>query len=146
VPGVRVLIVDDEPDILDLLQIWFGDDDRGAALACYSQLDGVVEGAADFGPDAIVLDFWFGARTSAGILRSLRTACPRATIFIHTASSRAAISENVLSLGADRVIEKASIGIDELVTCVLDAALVPAPTVIDLTTAEQTAGTTSSPS
>ena len=136
--GLRVLIVDDEEDILELLDIWFSNDDRCASVDRAVDLDLVVEQAAALSPDAIVLDFWFGARMSVEVLPSLRQACPQATIVIHTASERAALSENALALGADAIIEKAAVPIDEVVARVLDAAAKPRPQLIDLTTAERT--------
>lgn len=120
--GARVLVVDDEPDILDLLSIWFGDDDRCAMVDRASTLDACVELASQRQPDAIVLDFWFGARSSIEVLPSLRRDCPDSVIVVHTASRRAALSEGVLAHGADEVIEKASITIDEVVDRVLELA------------------------
>lgn len=137
-PGLRVLTVDDEDDILDLLEIWFSDDERCSESARCTDLDAVVALAREFAPDAIVLDVWFGARTSVGILPLLRTACPQSAILIHTASARAARSLGVLSLGADDIIEKAEIPIDEVVDRVLTQAAGRRQTVIDLTAAEKT--------
>jgi two-component system, OmpR family, response regulator len=139
-PGSRVLVVDDEDDILDLLEIWFDDDERCAESARCTDLDAVVATAREFIPDAIVLDVWFGARTSVGILPLLRAACPGAAIVIHTASERAARGLGVLSLGADDVIEKAEHPIDQVVDRVLRLAEGRPPTVIDLTATEAPAG------
>ncbi|HET6907696.1 MAG TPA: response regulator [Mycobacteriales bacterium] len=144
-PGSRVLVVDDEDDILDLLEIWLGDDDRCADYARCNDLDAVVAQAQGFAPDVIVLDVWFGARTSVGILPLLRTACPQSTIVIHTASERAARSLGVLTLGADDIIEKAEIPIDQVVDRVLRHAEGRRPTVIDLTAAESVVDSPSRP-
>lgn len=118
----RVLIVDDEPDILDLLGIWFADDDRCAMVDRASTLDAGVELACQRRPDAILLDFWFGARTSIEVLPSLRRDCPDSVIVVHTASRRDALSEGVLVHGADEVIEKASVTVDAVVDRVLTLA------------------------
>jgi len=135
-PGTRVLVVDDEDDILDLLEIWLGDDDRCADFARCNDLDAVVAQAQGFAPDVIVLDVWFGARTSVGILPLLHAACPQSAIVIHTASERAARSLGVLALGADDIIEKAEIPIDQVIDRVLRHAEGRRPAVIDLTATE----------
>lgn len=133
--GLRVLVVEDEPDVLELLEMWFQADERCAMVTGTSELESAVDAAITLAPHAIVLDFWFGTRTSIDVLPALRAACPQAVIVIHTGSARAARSEGVMALGADEIIEKASVPIDDVVTHVLDVAGV-SRRVIDLTTAE----------
>jgi DNA-binding NarL/FixJ family response regulator len=110
----RVLVVDDEPDICDLLTMMLEDDDRCEAVKAVGELDVVVEQARQLRPDCIVLDLMFGHRTCVDILPSLRRACPAAQIVVFTSSRRAAMEAGVLDLGADVVVQKVSVSFEEL--------------------------------
>jgi len=118
--GRRVLIVDDEPDILDLLTMLFEDDDRCAAVAAVGELDEAVAAAVELEADSIVLDLMFGHRTSVEILPSLRRARPDAHIVVFTSSRRAAMAAGVLDLGADVVVQKVSVSFEALTDLVLN--------------------------
>ena len=127
----RVLVVDDEPDILDLLTMLFEDDQRCDAVAGVGELDEAVPQALLLGADSIVLDLMFGHRTCVEILPSLRAARPDAHIVVFTSSRRAALSAGVLELGADVVVQKVSMSFEELTDVVLNPAialLAPPPT------------------
>jgi DNA-binding response OmpR family regulator len=118
----RVLVVDDEPDICDLLTMMLEDDHRCEAVQSVGELDLVVERATELRPDCIVLDLMFGHRTCVDILPSLRRACPAAHIVVFTSSRRAAMEAGVLDLGADVVVQKVSVSFEDLA----DLALTPA--------------------
>ena len=117
----RVLVVDDEPDICELLTMMLADDDRCEAVQAVGALDSVVDEAMLLSPDCIVLDLMFGHRTCVEILPSLRAACPAAHIVVFTASRRAAMDAGVLDLGADVVLQKVSVSFEDLA----DLALTP---------------------
>ena len=118
----RVLVVDDEPDICDLLTMMLEDDPRCEAVQAVGELDVVVERATALRPDCIVLDLMFGHRTCVDILPSLRRTCPAAQIVVFTSSRRAAMEAGVLDLGADVVVQKVSVSFEDLA----DLALSPA--------------------
>ena len=117
--AIRVLVVDDEPDILDLMTIWLEDDPRCKAVERATSLDQALATAQASCPDAILLDFRLGGEVSASVLPQLRTACPNARILIHTASRADADAAQVLALGADAVLEKATVSIAAVVEAVL---------------------------
>lgn len=119
--ALRVLVVDDEPDILDLMTIWLEDDPRCKAVERASTPEQAAVVAQDTCPDVILLDFRLGSQTSVGVLPTLRRACPRARILIHTASRAEADSACVLALGADDILEKATVSIAAVVEMVLSA-------------------------
>jgi DNA-binding NarL/FixJ family response regulator len=119
--ALRVLLVDDEPDILDLMTIWLEDDPRCKAVERATTVEQVTVVAEGTCPDVILLDFRLGSQTSASVLPGLRGACPGARILIHTASRAEADAASVLSLGADAVLEKATVSIAEVVEAVLDS-------------------------
>jgi DNA-binding NarL/FixJ family response regulator len=125
----RVLVVDDEPDILDLLTMLFEDDDRCAAVKGVGELDDAVTEAVALNADSIVLDLMFGHRTCVEILPSLRQARPDAHIVVFTSSRRAAMAAGVLDLGADVVGQKVSVSFDALTDLVLNPQIaIPEPT------------------
>jgi len=114
-PMRRVLVVDDEPDIVELLTIWLDDDPRCSQVLRANDLEGALAIATDKKPDIVVLDFCFGHRVSTEILPPLRAACPDAVIVVHTASKRAAELSGVLQAGADTIVEKGAETIDQVV-------------------------------
>jgi DNA-binding NarL/FixJ family response regulator len=119
----RVLVVDDEPDILDLLTMLFEDDERCEAVEAVGDLDDAVAGATRVAADSIVLDLMFGHRTCIEILPSLRAARPDAHIVVFTSSRRAAMAAGVLDLGADVVVQKVTVSFEELTDLVLSPQL-----------------------
>src|SRR3954451_22721993 len=121
VMGRRVLVVDDEPDILDLLTMLFEDDDRCTVVAAVGELDSAVSAAVEVEADSIVLDLMFGHRTSVEILPALRRARPDAHIVVFTSSRRAAMAAGVLDLGADVAVEKVSVSFEARAALVLNA-------------------------
>jgi DNA-binding NarL/FixJ family response regulator len=119
----RVLVVDDEPDICDLLTMVLEDDERCEAVRAVGELDDAVARAVELDPDCIVLDLMFGHRTCVEILPSLRQACPTAHIVVFTSSRRAAMSAGVLDLGADVVVQKVSVSFEDLADLALNPAV-----------------------
>lgn len=116
----RVLVVDDEPDIRDLLAMMLADDPRCAGVLTVGDLDESVVAAAEMQPDSIVLDLMFGHRTCVEILPALRAAAASTHIIVFTASRRAALAAGVLELGANLVVQKVSVSFDDLVDLALN--------------------------
>jgi CheY-like chemotaxis protein len=115
----RVLVVDDEQHILDLLTIWFDDDARCEAVDTVSDVDQALLSLANFCPDTILCDFRLGHATSADYLPGFRSACPDARIVIHTGSPEHAHAAGIVELGADVVVEKGRISLEQLVDVAL---------------------------
>src|SRR3954453_15221358 len=124
----RVLVVDDEPDILDLLTMLFEGDERCAAVPGVGELAEAGPAAVKLQADSIVLDLMFGHRTCVEILPSLRRARPDAHIVVFTSSRRAAMAAGVLDLGADVVVQKVSVSFEALTDLVLNPQIaIPEP-------------------
>ena len=122
VAGARqVLVVDDEPDIREMLTMWLRDDPRCSSVLQAGDLDSAVEIAERDAPDALLLDFYLGNRVSAEGLPRIRAACPAALIIIYTASPEAARAAGVLEDGADLLVEKGRTHVDEVVELLLTA-------------------------
>jgi len=118
----RVLVVDDEQDILDLLTIWLDDDPRCDASRQTADLDDAITVAAAWQPHVVVIDYLFGHRCCTEVLPELRQELPDSVIVVHTASRRAAESAGVEELGADMVLEKGHETIDTVIDRVLTAS------------------------
>ena len=117
----QVLVVDDEPDIREMLTMWLRDDSRCSSVLQAGDLDSAIEIAERDAPDAMLLDFYLGNRVSAEGLPRMRAACPAAVIIIYTASPEAARAAGVLEDGADLLVEKGRTHVDEVVELLLTA-------------------------
>src|SRR3954453_2502696 len=118
----RVLVIDDEQDILDLLTIWLDDDPRCDASRQTADLDDAIKIAAEWQPHVVVLDYLFGHRCCTEVLPELRQELPDSVIVVHTASRRAAESAGVVELRAGMVLEKGHETIDTVVDRLLTAS------------------------
>jgi DNA-binding NarL/FixJ family response regulator len=115
----RVLVVDDEPHIRDLVAIWLDDDPRCDVVLQAGDLDVAVQLADHEHPDVILLDFEVGHRRSTEALPALRRSCPDALIVVHTAAADEAARANVEGHGANRIIEKASMSVADVIELAL---------------------------
>src|SRR3954453_7126943 len=118
----RVLVVDDEQDILDLLTIWLDDDPRCDSSRQTADLDDAIKIAAEWQPHVVVVDYLFGHRSCTEVLPELRQELPDSVIVVHTASRRAAESAGGVELGADLVLEKGHETIDTVIDRLLTAS------------------------
>jgi len=119
----RVLVVEDNEDIRLLLNLWLADDPRCLSV---KEADSVAAalaatGTADY--DAVVLDFMLGDGTAVDCLPQLRKAWPDARIVVYTASLRVAHDARVMELGADALVEKVSVVVEDVVELVLGDAV-----------------------
>ena len=117
--GKRVLLVEDEVDILNLLALWFEDDERCDSVACAVDMPEAIAAVGESRPDCIVIDFRLGAERCTDQLPELRSQAPAARIIVHTANHAEAHAAGALQRGADFVVEKSTISIDALVEAVL---------------------------
>jgi CheY-like chemotaxis protein len=118
--GVRVLLVDDEPHLLDLISIWLTDDPRCAGVTTADSGDRALLSLAEECPDTIICDFQLGNATSAEYLQAFRSACPCARILIHTGEPETARAAGIVDRGADLVVEKGRVTLQELVDVALE--------------------------
>jgi CheY-like chemotaxis protein/HPt (histidine-containing phosphotransfer) domain-containing protein len=103
--AVRVLHVDDEPDIREIVQLSLGLDPDLAVKSCGSGGDALTE-AADWAPDLILLDVMMpvmdGPTTLSRLRQSPRTA--EIPVVFMTARAQPRELEHFVSLGAEGVI------------------------------------------
>jgi CheY-like chemotaxis protein len=105
--SLRVLHVDDEPDIREVVELSLGLDPELAVRSCASGRDALVA-AADWPPDVILLDVMMPVMDGPATLARLRESPQTANIPVvfMTARAQARELEHFRSLGAAGVIAK----------------------------------------
>jgi two-component system OmpR family response regulator len=105
--AVRVLHVDDEPDIREVVEISLGLDPDFTVRSCPSGRDALAT-AADWSPDLILLDVVMPGMNGPTILARLREIPSTNTIpvIFMTASTQTRELEQLRALGVDGVIAK----------------------------------------
>lgn len=115
----RVLVVDDEPDLRQLLRWLLELDDRCGGIAEAADGPTAVREAEKLEPNAVILDFMLGDATASDVLPSLRAACPNARIVVYTAAPERAKAAGVIDAGADAVAAKAGESVDDIIDMAL---------------------------
>jgi len=100
----RILVVDDEPHILDVVRAYLSRD--GHQVETASDGDGALALAADLAPDLIVLDVMLPRRSGFDVLRELRTRGSGAAVIMLTARDDVIDRVAGLEIGADDYITK----------------------------------------
>ena len=118
-PGQRVLLVEDNDDIRFLLRFWLDEDDRCGHVSEAATCADAIRLAAGQPIDAMVVDFMLAGATIADCLPALRAAHPDARIIVYTANLQVAREARVLEQGADMLVEKMSVVVQDVVDLVL---------------------------
>jgi CheY-like chemotaxis protein len=104
---IRILLVDDEPDIREVVDVSLGLDLDFATRACASGADALVA-AAEWSPSLVLLDVMMplmdGPTTLANLRKNPRTA--HIPVVFLTARTQADEIEQYISLGAQGVLSK----------------------------------------
>ena len=105
--ALRVLHVDDEPDIRELVEISLGLDPDLSVKSCSSGAD-ALDAAADWSPDLILIDVMMPVMDGPQTLGHLRehSATAKIPVVFMTARAQARELAHFLSLGAAGVIPK----------------------------------------
>jgi two-component system OmpR family response regulator len=103
-PEARILVVDDEPNILELLAASL----RFAGFEVQTATDGTaaLETARTYGPDLLVLDVMMPGLDGFGVLRALRGGGSRTPVLFLTARDAGEDKVAGLTLGGDDYITK----------------------------------------
>ncbi len=105
--GKKILIVDDDPDIVTAIQAAFGD--SGAELEQAADGNAALEAAERGEPDLIVLDAMLPKRSGFLVLEKLKAKKPRGTkpyIIMITGNQGKRHQQWALSLGVDDYLNK----------------------------------------
>ena len=104
---IRILVVDDEPDIREVVDVSLGLDPEFKMRACVSGADALVM-AAEWSPSLILLDVMMplmdGPATLAKLRKNPRTA--HIPVLFLTARTQSDEIEQYISLGAQGVLSK----------------------------------------
>jgi two-component system OmpR family response regulator len=100
----RLLVVDDEPSIAELLHIWF--EPVGWDVATASSGPEGVARAAEHAPDAVVLDLMLPGYGGLEVLRRIRLLYPHVTIVLSTARDSEEDRAAGIAAGADAYLVK----------------------------------------
>ena len=114
-----VLLVEDNDDIRFLLRFWLEDDERCREVVEATSPAGAIEIARERDIDVIVLDYMLTGGTAADCLPQLRASRPNAWIIVYTANRLVAETSGVRSLGADVVVEKVTVVVEDVIELVL---------------------------
>ena len=105
--GKRILIVDDDPDIVSAIQTAF--DDTGARIETAADGNAAVDAARSYKPDLIVLDAMLPKRSGFLVLEKLKSKQPHGSkpyIIMITGNQGRRHQEWALSLGVDDYLNK----------------------------------------
>jgi CheY-like chemotaxis protein len=97
---VRVLLVDDEPDMRLMLRLHLGQDDRFEIAGEAADGQEALERCVELEPDVIVLDVRMPRLDGVAALPLLRERCPQAKLALFTAFAETVDAEVVRSHGA----------------------------------------------
>jgi len=105
---VRVLVVDDEPDLRILLWLAVEADGRCQVVADASTGDEGVALAAEHQPDVVVVDQMMPGMDGVRTVPLIRQVAPAAKVIMMSALGDAQLRERAMAAGADAYLEKAS--------------------------------------
>ena len=100
----RLLVVDDEPNIAELMRIWF--EAVGWEVATASSGPEGVARAAEQAPDAVVLDVMLPGYGGLEVLHRIRVLHPRLPILLSTARDSVEDRAAGIAAGADAYLVK----------------------------------------
>jgi len=105
-PAVKVLVVEDVPELSRLLEMTFELDDRFEPVGSASSGGTALDIAAREKPDAIVLDVAIDGVDGIGVLPLLRRVVPDARIIIFTGHDDDALRQEAMDAGASEWVLK----------------------------------------
>ncbi len=103
---VKVLVVEDVPELSRLLEMTFELDGRFVPVGTATSGGGALDMAARERPEAVVLDVSIDGVDGIGILPSLRALLPDARIIIFTGHDDPSLRERAMNAGASAWVLK----------------------------------------
>lgn len=111
--GVRVLLVDDQPEVRTLMRMMFGSAGRFAIAGEAANGEEAITRSAELQPDVVVLDVDMPVRDGLASIIDIRRGAPDTTIVMFS-SGGDAVSQKALANGAHSFINK-SAGVPALI-------------------------------
>jgi len=113
VTGARILVADDDPDLLDVVAMAL--EQRGAVVIRASNGAEMIDRLADSGPfDLVVTDVAMPWLNGIGAVRAARTAGLRMSVIVMTALRDTSLRQQVDALGGGAALLSKPFGLDEL--------------------------------
>ena len=103
---VRAVIVDDEPDVRDLLKLRLERNGRFDVVAIGGDGPEAIELCAEHKPDVIVLDALMPSGNGTDVVRDILSVAPSTMVVIYTGDSGTATRDAAERVGAHAVIGK----------------------------------------
>ena len=103
---VKVLVVEDVPELSRLLEMTFELDGRFAPVGTATSGGAALDLAAREHPDAVVLDLAIDGVDGIAVLPSLRALLPNARIIVFTGHDDARLRERAMTAGASAWVLK----------------------------------------
>jgi CheY-like chemotaxis protein len=104
--AVKVLVVEDVPELSRLLEMTFELDGRFVPVGTATSGGGALDLAARERPDAVVLDLAIDGIDGIGVLPSLRAMLPAARIIVFTGRDDPRIRDRAMEAGASAWVLK----------------------------------------
>lgn len=101
---IRLLIVDDEPEICDFLKSFF--EERNFEVRAAHSGEEALKEAEAFGPQVMLLDIKMGNLDGLSVLREIKEKRPSVKVIMVTALETTDKIEEAMRLGADNYITK----------------------------------------
>ena len=119
-----VVLIEDEDEVRDVLRVLFDLDDRFRVVA--EAADGLrgIAAVTAHQPDVVVVDMQLPGATGAEVIRATREASPRTRIVIFSSFPDPFTLLEVLRLGADSYLDKATAWMD-LLPSILELCGIP---------------------
>lgn len=101
----RILIVDDEPDVLEVLTAYFSEGGRYEIMTAQQGADAVM--IANFRrPDAVLLDILMPGMDGVQVLRTIRDMDPTVPVVMVTGNADEKVARDTLTMGAFDYVPK----------------------------------------
>ena len=105
-PLVRAVIVDDEPDVRDLLQLRLQRNGNFEVLAVGADGPDAIELCDEHQPDVLILDALLPSGSGTDVVRDILAKAPSTVVIIYTGDSSTATRNAAEAVGAHAVIGK----------------------------------------
>lgn len=102
--GVRILVIDDNPEVVDLLVTCLREEGYGALGALTS--DEGLQLVIPYRPDLVLLDLTLPGMNGIEVLKRIRSIAPATKVIMVTGSTDPLLAREVLGLGALAYIDK----------------------------------------
>lgn len=116
---MSVLLVEDNDDIRFLLRFWLESDDRCGSICEATSPAEAIEQARTRPVDVMIVDYMLTGGTALDCLAELRRLRPQAWIVVYTANRAVAVQAGVLMIGADVLVEKMQVVVEDVVELAL---------------------------